>query len=50
MNKVTIKMLYDVLVYLTNHYSEMPAGFRLRFSENACGILRQSLFDSLDNN
>lgn len=49
MNKVTITMLYDVLVYITNHYSDMPLDFRVRFSESACGILRQNLFDNLDN-
>lgn len=40
--------LYDLLVYLTTNYSLMPSDFQSRFSETACVVLRQSLFNSID--
>lgn len=40
--------LYDLLVYLTTNYSSMPSDFQVRFSESACVVLRQSLFNALD--
>lgn len=30
------KFLYDLLVYLTNNYSQMPEEFRKRFPEGKC--------------
>lgn len=44
-----IVSLYDLLVYLTCNYSNMPVEFRSRFSETFCGELRQGLFNAIDN-
>lgn len=41
--------LYDLLVYLTTNYSRMPMEFQNRFSETCCVLLRQDLFNALDN-
>lgn len=30
------KFLYDVFVFITTHYSEMPETFKKRFSEASC--------------
>lgn len=30
------KFLYDVFVFITTYYSEMPAEFKKRFSEASC--------------
>ena len=30
------KFLYDVFVFITTHYSEMPESFKKRFFESSC--------------
>lgn len=30
------KFLYDVFVWITSHYSEMPVSFREKFPEDDC--------------
>ena len=34
------KDLYDLIVYVTNNYSSMPADFKKKFSEGTCVRLR----------
>lgn len=43
----TLNLLYDILVFLTNHYSEMPTEFTSRFSETECNKVRQKVFNFL---
>ena len=42
---VMIKFLYDLLVWITSHYSEMPDDFKCSFSEERCINARQIAFD-----
>ena len=43
-----IKFLYDLLVWLTSHYSEMPDEFKNSFPEERCINARQIAFDVYD--
>lgn len=47
MKKDVVSSLYDLLVYLTTNYSDMPISFKNRFSETFCTTIRQILFNSL---
>lgn len=40
-----IKFLYDLVIYLTTHYSELPEDFRSRFPESQLINFRQVVFD-----
>ena len=42
--------LYDLLVYLTCNYSQMPQEFKDRFPEADCVRMRQDLYNSLSIN
>lgn len=37
------KFIYDVLVFITNNYSEMPDSFKRKFSEVLLGRARRVL-------
>lgn len=39
--------LYDLMTWITCHYSEMPTSFQSRFSETSCGEIRRGLFNAL---
>ena len=43
-----IKFMYDLMVWITSHYSEMPESFRELFSEERCINARQICFDVYD--
>lgn len=47
MNESLTSRLYDLLVWITNNYSKMPADFQKFFSEKTCISIRQDLFNSL---
>lgn len=47
MKKIMLSGLYDLLVFLTTHYSEMPVDFQSSFSETRLVSLRQDLFNTL---
>lgn len=49
MNESLISALYDLLVYVTNNYSQMPDEFKSRFSEGRCVWMRKDLFDNLNS-
>ena len=49
MNESLISALYDLLVYVTNNYSQMPVDFKARFSEGRCVWMRKDLFDYLNS-
>ena len=40
-----IKFFYDLLIWLTSHYSEMPESFKNRFSEEMLVNARCVCFD-----
>lgn len=43
-----LKFLYDLMVYLTSNYSEMPQSFKSRFPEKDCVNSRLILSDITD--
>ena len=43
-----IKFMYDLMVFITTNYSEMPDKFKERFSETDCVNARQIVFDVYD--
>ena len=43
-----IKFLYDLMVWITSHYSDMPAAFQKEFPEERCINARQICFDVYD--
>ena len=45
MKDFVISKLYDLLVYLTCNYSQMPQEFKDRFPEVDCIRMRQDLFN-----
>ena len=47
MKKIMLSGLYDLLVFLTTHYSEMPVDFQSSFSETRLVQIRQDLFNAL---
>ena len=49
MNESLISALYDLLVYVTNNYSQMHEEFKARFSEGRCVWMRKDLFDNLNS-
>ena len=49
MDKTFITGLYDIMVFLTFYYDEMPQKFKSRFSEEFCTELRRTLFNNLSN-
>ena len=49
MKKFIVSKLYDLLVYLTCNYSEMPDEFKERFPEMDCIGMRQDLFNIISD-
>lgn len=49
MNKSNITGLYDIMVYLTFYYDELPEKFKSRFSKAFCLELRRDLFNNLSD-
>ena len=50
MKHFVVSKLYDLLVYLTCNYSQMPNEFKARFPEADCVRMRQDLFNVLSVN
>lgn len=49
MKKFIVSKLYDLLVYLTCNYSDMPDEFKKRFPEVDCTGMRQDLFNIISD-
>ena len=47
MKQFVLTGLYDLLVFLTTRYSEMPVDFQSTFSETRLVQIRQDLFNTL---
>lgn len=43
------KFLYDVFVWISNNYSDMPSSFKKRFSEESCVNGRLYLSEFIHN-
>lgn len=51
-NKFNVSMfekIYDLLVFLTTHYSQMPSSFQKSFPEALLIEVRQFVFDGINN-
>ena len=50
MKVAILSSLYDLVVYLTVNYSEMPSDFQSMFPETRLVCIRKSLFNTLFDN
>lgn len=49
MDKSNLTGLYDIMVYLTFYYDDMPEKFKSRFPKAFCLELRKDLFNNFSN-